>query len=298
MLQKLKWALIWKRFPATALWQCKWALSSSNANTNNLKWTGFLAQTESCCMLVKVKAYSRYNGNIRLLLCTLFYCSIYYSETLRWHHLSYDANVASRRWLCSPILFFWSRFGTRPICYLTVLEIQKHKLFVFSPSFSSGSGSTGIGCAHKGHHDSGQNPTELNWTPALTLLILHFKLFKRSSQTMNFSDVMPFNVLIINFWRLYWTPAELQAWGSFGNDSKPQPEHRGYVKERSTPPFFSPPHNRAHPQQTHPLPALDQQTWEASPPGLEGRMNTMINMFSRPLVFMTLTFNYLLMTSG
>lgn len=45
------------------------------------------------------------------------------------------------------------------------------------------------------------------------------------------------------------------------------------------------PYSQAHPHSTHPLPAKDQQTWEASPPGLEDRMNTMINMFSRTLVF-------------
>lgn len=51
-----------------------------------------------------------------------------------------------------------------------------------------------------------------------------------------------------------------------------------------------------------PFPALDQQTWEAGASGLEGRMDTMINVFSRTLFFfcvcVTLTFSNLLMSSG
>lgn len=133
------------------------------------------------------------------------------------------------------------------------------------------------------------------------LLLLFIFSFKRSSQTLNLSGVMLFNVLIMNSQLLSWTQQ---------NSRHEVPLAMRQNRSQSTvvvlvkgllppsPRFFPPPYNRAHPQSTHPLPALDHQTWEASPPGLEGRMNTMINMFSRPLVFMTLTFNNLLMTSG
>lgn len=85
-------------------------------------------------------------------------------------------------------------------------------------------------------------------------------------------------------WWLFMT--ELHARGLSGNEAKPQREHCGRVSENTFSPFSPPPQNWAHPHSAHPLPALDQWTWEAGPPGLEGRMNTMINMFSRPLVFL------------
>lgn len=95
------------------------------------------------------------------------------------------------------------------------------------------------------------------------------------------------------FWLLSVIPAELQFFWQW---------HKTVSLVKVILSFFSlfPLHRSplwAHPQSTHPLPALDQWTWEAGPPGLEVRMNTMINMFSRTLVFMTLTFNNLLVTS-
>lgn len=139
------------------------------------------------------------------------------------------------------------------------------------------------------------------WTLRTIMWIHLYPLFltlfnstaKKSSQTMNFS-------LMSLKWSLGCClgPQQNSRHEALLTMSPNRNQSTVAVSVKSLHPPFSPPYNRAHPQSTYPLPALDQQTWEASPPGLESRMNTMINMFSRPLVFMTLTFNNLLMTSG
>ncbi len=211
-------------------------------------------------------------------------------------HFSYNAYVATSRSI------FRERFC--PISFDQNVIAQFWKFWNrFLPSFILGSSQQGL--AAPANISTAWVKVQQLWTLRTLWIRLHFGsniiavslhyMSTRSSQTMNFSDAILFNVLILNSRLLSWTPAELKTWGSFGNEAKPQPEHRDFV---SVLPLIFPPRRQAHPQSTHPLAALNQQTWEASPPGLEDRMNTMTNMFSRPLVFLTLTFNNLLMTSG